>query len=114
MKGSPLLKTVPILVLIPFSVLSAAALWQVCYLDLFIQQFANYGLQKVLADLVIAVFLCMYLMWRDSKKSRRNPWPCMLLSLLADSFGPVLYLITRKARTISAPADGLAASGERS
>ena len=40
-----MLKVVLVLVLIPFSALSAAALWQVGYLDLFTQQFANYGLQ---------------------------------------------------------------------
>lgn len=109
-----MLKTVFVLVLIPFSALSAAALWQVGCLGLFTQQLANYGLQQILADLVIAVFLCMYWMWHDAKKSRRNPWPWMLLSLLAGSFGPLLYLITRKAETNSAQAGGVATSGERS
>lgn len=109
-----MLKVVLVLVLIPFSALSAAALWQVGYLDLFTQQFANYGLQQILADLIIAVFLCMYWMWHDAKKSRRNPWPWMLLSLLAGSFGPLLYLITRKSETNSAQAGGLATSGQRS
>ena len=91
----------------------AAALWQVGYLELFTQQFANYGTKQILADLVIAVFLCMYWLWIDTKKSHRNPWPWMLLSLLAGSFGPLLYLITRKARVNSKQADGLATSGER-
>ena len=109
-----MLKTVLVRVLIPFSALNAAALWQVGYMGLFTQQLANYGLQQILADLVIAVFLCMYWMWHDAKKSRRNPWPWMLLSLLAGSFGPLLYLITRKAETNSAQAGGVATSGERS
>jgi len=109
-----MLKTILVLVLIPFSALSAAALWQGGYMGLFTQQLANYGLQQILADLVIAVFLCMYWMWHDAKKSRRNPWPWMLLSLLAGSFGPLLYLITRKAETNSAQAGGVATSGERS
>ena len=109
-----MLKTVLILVLIPFSVLSAAALWQVGYLGLFTQQFANYGSQQILVDLVIAVFICMYWMWQDSEKTGRNPWPWMLLSLLAGSFGPLLYLITRKAHLNSEQADGLTTSGGRS
>ena len=89
-------KTILVLVLIPFSVLSAAALWQVGYLGLFTQQFANYGTWQVLMDLFIAVSIGMYWMWVDAPKTGRNPWPWMLLSLVAGSFGPLLYLITRK------------------
>ena len=63
-----MVKTALVLVLIPFSVLSAAALWQVGYLGLFTQQFANYGTLQILADLVIAVSLAMYWMWLDAKK----------------------------------------------
>ena len=91
-----MLKTVLILVLIPFSVLSAAALWQVGYFGLFTQQFANYGTWQVLADLLIAVTICMYWMWTDTQKTGRNPWPWLLLSLVSGSFGPLLYLLTSK------------------
>ena len=89
-------KTVLVLVLIPFSVLSAAALWQVGYLGLFTQQFTNYGTWQVLIDLFIAVGICMYWMWIDAQKIGRNPWPWLVLGLGAGSFGPLLYLITRK------------------
>ena len=91
-----MLKTVLILVLIPFSVLSAAALWQVGYLGLFTQQFANYGTWQVLADLVIGMGICAYFIWLDAQKTNRNPWPWLLLILVGGSFGPLLYLITRK------------------
>lgn len=91
-----MLKPVLVLVLIPFSVLSAAALWQVGYLGLWTGQFANYGTWQVLADLVIAVSLAMYWIWKDAQKTGRNPWPWLLLSLPAGSFGPLLYLVTRK------------------
>ena len=89
-------KTGLVLVLIPFSILSAAALWQVGYLGLFTQQFVNYGAWQILADLVIAVSLAMFWMWADARKNGRNPWPWILLSLVAGSFGPLLYLLTYK------------------
>ena len=94
-----MLKLIATLVLIPFTVLSTAALWQVGYLGLFTQQFANFGTQQVLADLLIAVSICMYWMWRDAQKTGRNPWPWLALSLVTGSFGPLLYLITAKKET---------------
>ena len=89
-------KTALALVLIPFSVLTAGALWQVGYPGLFTQQFDNYGTWQVLFDLFIAVGICMYWLWTDALKTGRNPWPWLLLSLAAGSFGPLLYLLTRK------------------
>ena len=65
-------KTILVLVLIPFSVLSAAALWQVGYLGLWTGQFANYGTLQILADLVIAVSLVMYWMWTDVDRCAKN------------------------------------------
>lgn len=98
--------------MISFSLLGAVALWQVGYLGLIAQQLTNYALQQILSDLVIAVFICMYWMWQEAKKSRRNPWPWMLLSLLEGSFGPMLYLITRKSDLGSVQSAGLAVSGK--
>lgn len=89
-------KTSLILVLIPFSVLTAAALWQVGYLGLFTPHFVNYGTLQVLVDLVIAISLGMCWIWLDALKTGRNPWPWLVLSLVAGSFGPLLYLVTRK------------------
>jgi hypothetical protein len=95
-KGHLMLKLVATLVLIPFTVLSIAALWQVGYLALFTQQFTNFGTQQVLADLFIAVGICMVWMWRDAQQTGRNPWPWIALSLVSGSFGPLLYIITAK------------------
>ena len=92
-----MLKTVLVFVLIPFGALTAAALWQVGYWGLFTPHFVNYGTWQVLVDLIIAVGLAMVWMWLDAKKIGRNPWPWLLLSLVAGSFGPLLYLFTRPA-----------------
>ena len=61
-------KTALVLVWILFSVLSAAALWQVGYFGIFAQQFINYRTWQVLIDLFIAVGICMYWMWMDAQK----------------------------------------------
>ncbi len=82
--------------LILFSALSVKALWQVGYLGLFSQQFANSGTQQVLTDLIIAVCICMYRMWHDANATGRNVWPWLALSMVAGSFGPLLYMLTAK------------------
>jgi hypothetical protein len=84
-------KTIVWIVLVPFSILSAAALWQVGYLALFTQQFQNLGGVQVLADLVIACCLLMAWIWRDARQKGRNPWPYFVITLAAGSFGPLLY-----------------------
>lgn len=91
-------KTVLLLVLVPFSALSAVALWQHGYVGIFTYQFQSWAGAQVLADLVIALGLFIAWMWRDARRTGRNPWPWLVLTLLAGSFGPLLYLLTRRAR----------------
>lgn len=87
-------KTVLLLVLVPFSALSAVAVWQHGYVGIFLFQFQSWAGAQVLADLVIALGLFIAWMWRDARRTGRNPWPWLVLTLLAGSFGPLLYLLT--------------------
>lgn len=87
-------KTALLLVLVPFSALSAVALWQHGYVGIFLFQFQSWAGAQVLADLVIALGLFIVWMWRDARRTGRNPWPWLVLTLLAGSFGPLLYLLT--------------------
>lgn len=89
-------KLLLLLALVPFSALSAVALWQHGYLGLFTPAFQSFGAAQVLVDLVIALTLFLVWMWRDAAKLRRNPWPWLVLTLAAGSFGPLLYLLTRR------------------
>jgi len=83
-------------ILILFGGLSLAALWQHGYWGILGPHFRSLGGAQVLADLVIALSLVMIWMWRDAKATGRSVWPWMALTLVAGSFGPLIYLLTRK------------------
>ena len=76
------------------------ALWQHGYWGIIAPHFKTFGAGQVLADLVIAVSLAMVWMWHDAKTTGRNVWPWLALSLVAGSFGPLLYLLTARRKAI--------------
>jgi hypothetical protein len=84
------------IVLILFGALSAVAVWQHGYLGIFVSELQSTAGMQVLADLVIALSLFLVWMWRDAKAIGRNPWPWLVVTLAIGSFGPLLYLLTRK------------------
>lgn len=53
---------------------------------------------QVMADLVITMVLLLVFMRRDAQTHGRPFWPWAVFSLLAGSFGPLLYFITAKKR----------------
>ena len=89
-------RSVLILILIPFSILSAIALLQVGYWGLLAPHFQTFGGGQVLADLVIALMLVMVWMWRDAKATGRAIWPWIVATLILGSFGPLVYLLARQ------------------
>ena len=89
-----------VITLILFGALSAAALWQHGYLGIFALHFQTFGGAQVLADLVIALVLVMVWMWRDAQATGRNVWPWILATLALGSFGPLVYLLTRKSTAV--------------
>ena len=82
--------------LIAFSVLTAVALWNHGYWGIFEPNFKSFGAAQVFVDLVIALSLIMVWMWRDAKATGRNPWPWILLTLIAGSISPLVYLLSHK------------------
>jgi hypothetical protein len=87
-----------VVILVLFGALTAAALWQHGYWGILAPHFQSFGGGQVLADLVIALSLVMVWMWRDARASGRNIWPWLVLTLVAGSFGPLGYLLTRRIR----------------
>jgi hypothetical protein len=96
-------RTLLTLVLILFSALTAAALWQSGgLLGIASWHVKSYGGAQVLADLVIALTLFMVWMWRDAQATGRNVWPWLIATLALGSIGPLLYLLTRRAKVLAA------------
>ena len=89
-------RSLMIVTLVLFGALSAAALRDHGYFGIFALQFQTFGGMQVLADLVIALTLVMVWMWRDAKATGRNVWPWIIATLALGSFGPLVYLLTRK------------------
>lgn len=88
-------RTLLIITLAGFSVLTALALWQHGYWGLFAPAFQSYGAAQVLADLVIALVIILTWLWGNARATGRNPVPWVLLTLVAGSFGPLLYLLSQ-------------------
>jgi hypothetical protein len=91
-----------IITLVLFSALSAIAVWQHGYWGIITPHFQTFGGAQVFTDLVIALALAMVWMWHDAKAKGRNAWPWIALTLVAGSFGPLIYLLTRKPATSTA------------
>lgn len=85
-----------VLTMILFGALSAVALWRHGYWGIIAPHFQSSGAGQVFADLVIALTLIMIWMWRDARAAGRNPWPWIVATLALGSFGPLVYLLTRK------------------
>ncbi|MEO1070572.1 MAG: DUF2834 domain-containing protein [Cyanobacteria bacterium J06638_6] len=82
--------------LVLFGALTAAALWYHGYWGILEPHFKSFGAAQVFVDLVIALTLVLVWLWQDAKAIGRNPWPWILITLVAGSFGPLIYLLTRK------------------
>lgn len=86
-----------IVVLAAFAALTVAAVARHGYLGVFLVPLQTLAGAQVMADLVIALGLVLTWLWQDARARGRNPLPWVLLTLAAGSFGPLVYLLTRKA-----------------
>jgi hypothetical protein len=89
-------RVILVVVLAAFTALTAVAVWRHGYLGIFEHQLLNAAGLQVLADLGIALALVLTWLWSDAKRLGRNPIPWVVLTLAAGSFGPLLYLLTRR------------------
>ena len=96
LKGNTVKKPFLILALIALGAITCIALWKDGFVGILAATTASYGSMQIFVDLVIALTLVMVWMWRDAKSSGRNIWPWIAITLVAGSFGPLLYFITGK------------------
>ena len=82
-----------------FGVLSALALMDVGYLGIIAPHFQSLGAGQVFADLVILALLSCVWMVADGRARGINPWPFVIVTLVAGSFGILFYLVWREVRS---------------
>jgi hypothetical protein len=85
-----------VVTLVLFGALTAVALYQHGYWGIIAPHFQSAGAGQVFADLVIALVLALTWLWQDARATDRNPWPWVFATLALGSFGPLVYLLTRK------------------
>jgi len=83
------------LVLFGFSILTGFALYYHGYWGIIEPHFKSFGAAQVFVDLVIALSIIMVWIWKDAKKSGKNPYFWLILTLLTGSIGPIVYLLTK-------------------
>ena len=88
-----------LVVIVLFGALTAVALADVGIVGIFLPHFQAWGPAQVFADLVILAVLACFWMVRDGRAHGLNPWPFVVLTVLAGSFGPLLYLVMRELRS---------------
>jgi RsiW-degrading membrane proteinase PrsW (M82 family) len=86
-------RTLAIIILIPFTLLTAYAVHKVGYIGIFDYHRHSPAGWQVIADLVIALVLVLTWLLPEARKAGRNPWPWLVATLLLGSFGPLLYLV---------------------
>ncbi len=89
-------KAALLLVLLAFGLLTALALIDVGYFGLITPLVKSWGGAQVLVDLVIVCLLACIWMVADARKRGLAAWPFVVLTVLAGSFGPLLYLLRRE------------------
>lgn len=92
-----------VLVLLDFAALTGWAMYEVGYFGIFAAGLAGPGAMQILADLVILGALACVWMVADARARGANPWPFVVITLFAGSFGPLLYLLARQRRTAGRP-----------
>lgn len=90
-------------VIAAFGALTTLALVDVGYFGILEPHFQSWGGAQVFADLVIVCLLACIWMVNDARQRGVSAWPFIVITLVAGSFGPLLYLAMRELR---APAGG--------
>lgn len=88
-----------VVVFIAFGLLTTLALLDVGYIGILEPHFRSWGGAQVFVDLVIVGVLACIWMSHDAREHGLSAWPFVLITLVAGSFGPLLYLVVRELRS---------------
>jgi len=90
------LKTIALILLVPFLALTAYAVVDVGYIGIFELLVNSSAGWQVFADLAISLLLVCCWIVVDAKKNGRNPWPYLVATLFVGSIAPLFYLALSK------------------
>lgn len=82
-----------------FGAVTAAAVWQHGFLGILASPLQSLAAGQIFVDLVIALTLVMVWIWNDARARGRVAWPWIVATLAVGSFGPLLYLLLRDAKS---------------
>ncbi len=85
-----------VVTLILFGALSIEALIAHGFIGIFMSPLQSLASTQIFCDLLISLTLVLIWMWHDAKANGRNIWPWIIATLAVGSFGPLVYLLTRK------------------
>lgn len=88
-------RTVALIALVPFTILTAIAVWVEGLAGIFTSIVSSWGSLQIYVDLVIALTFIVVWMYRDMKGQGRNPWPWIIATLAVGAFSPLIYLLVR-------------------
>jgi hypothetical protein len=91
-----------IALLVPFGLISAYAVYRVGYIGILAHALDGPAGWQLAADLVVALVLVLAWLIPTARQEGRSPWPWVAVTLFLGSFGPLLYLVTRKGRQAGA------------
>lgn len=89
-------KPVLLLITIPFTLLTIYAGYQYGIIGIFKEGLSNSATLQILIDLFICAFFFLAWLKQDTKRMNRNFIFWTIVTLTIGSFGPLLYLLTRK------------------
>ena len=85
-------RTLAIVILVPFLVLTLYSVAQAGYVGLFEYQLQSPAGWQVLVDLVIALLLVLTWLVPEARRKGKIPWPWVAATLFLGSISPLLYL----------------------
>lgn len=86
-------RTIAIVLLVPFLILTAYAVMQVGYWGIIDYHRHSPAGWQVIVDLVIALILVLTWLIPEAKRRGHNPWPWVVGTLFTGSIAPLLYII---------------------
>ena len=86
-------KLLLVVLLLVHGAVTARAMFDTSYLDLYAFAFSDWPARQIFSDLTVSILLITAWMLRDARLSGRNAWPYVIGAVFVGSFAPLAYLL---------------------